>query len=75
MARLRALRNLRTPEAIGELVAALGDENAGVRYFASSTLQWIGGEVVVVMLRGYTKRPPSADAQFEAAKLLAKLEG
>jgi HEAT repeat protein len=73
MARVRALRNLRTPEAIGELVAALGDEDEGVRYFASSTLQWIGGDLAVATVRRMAAVAANLAAREEAERLLAAL--
>lgn len=43
----------RTPEAIGGLVAALGDEDAQRRWLAAPSLQGIGGGTVIATLTAF----------------------
>ncbi len=70
-----ALGQQRTPGAIGEQVAAQGDEDGNIRWLAASVLQGIGGGTVIVTLRAFVDQAPSAVAREEAEKLLGKLEG
>jgi HEAT repeat protein len=70
-----ALRKQRTPEAIAALAAALGDEDASVRYMAASTLQYIGGDAVVAALRAVVARSADDVARAEAEKILVRLAG
>ena len=73
LSRIMALRAKGTPEAIGEVVAALGDEDERIRWLAGSVLQSIGGETVVATLRAFARQAPSAVARDEAEKVLGKL--
>ena len=73
LGRVMALRNKATPEAIGELVAALGDEDERIRWLAGSVLQGIGGGTVIATLRAFIEQAPSEKAREEAEKLLGKL--
>ena len=50
-----ALRKERSPEAVGSLIAALGDPDANIRWLAALTLESIGGEAVIVR-RGRSSR-------------------
>jgi HEAT repeat protein len=74
LSRLLALGRQRTPEAVGELVAALGDEDEQLRWLAALALQGIGGDAVVATLKVFIEQAPSALAREEAEKLLGKLE-
>jgi len=69
-----ALRGKGTVEAVGELVAALGDEDDRIRWLAASVLQSIGGEMVIATLRVFAEQAPSEVAREEAERLLRKLE-
>jgi HEAT repeat protein len=71
--RVMALRKQDTPEAIGEMVAALGDEDGSIRYLAALSLQGIGGEAVVATLKAFIYQAPSELAQAEAEKVLGKV--
>ena len=73
LARVMALRKETTPEAIAELVAALGDSESNIRWLAASVLQGIGGEHVIAALKAFIPGAPSEAAREEAAKLLDKL--
>ena len=53
ISRLLAISKERTPAAIGELVASLGDEDEQVRWLASMALNSIGGPAVVATLESY----------------------
>ena len=64
-----ALRAKGTPEAIGEVVAALGDEDERIRWLAGSVLQGMGGETVIATLRAFIDQAPSAIGREEAGKL------
>jgi len=85
LSRLLTLGRQRTPEAIGGLVAALGDEDEQLRWLAALSLQGIGGETVIATLRAFIDRAPSAFpqglasrpyaiAREEAEKVLGKLK-
>ena len=74
LGRLLELGKQRTAAAIGELVAALGDEDENLRWLAAMSLQGIGGETVVATLRAFMAQAPSAAAQAEAERVLGKLE-
>jgi hypothetical protein len=73
LSRLLTLGRQRTPEAIGGLVAALGDEDEQLRWLASLSLQGIGGGTVIATLRAFIDQAPSAVAREEAEKVLGKL--
>jgi len=73
LSRLLALGRQRTPEAIGELVAALGDEDEQLRWLAALSLQGIGGATVIATLKAFIDQAPSAVAREEAEKVLGKL--
>jgi len=73
LSRLLALGRQRTPEAIGELVAALGDEDEQLRWLAALSLQGIGGGTVIATLKAFIDQAPSAIAREEAEKVLGKL--
>ena len=73
LSRLLTLGRQRTPEAIGELVAALGDEDEQLRWLAALSLQGIGGGTVIATLRAFVDQAPSAVAREEAEKILGKL--
>ena len=68
-----ALRKKATPEAIGEVVAALGDEDERIRWLAGSVLQSIGGGTVIATLRAFMGQAPSDVVRDEAEKVLGKL--
>jgi HEAT repeat protein len=55
----------RTPEAIGGLVAALGDEDEQLRWLAALSLQGIGGGTVIATLKAFIEQA--------AEKVLGKL--
>lgn len=71
--RIMALKRQATPEAIGELVAALGDEDEKVRWLASSTLGGLKDERVVVAVRSFAQRTESAEGRDVAERLLTTL--
>jgi len=73
LSRLLTLGRQRTPEAIGGLVAALGDEDEQLRWLAALSLQGIGGGTVIATLRAFIDQAPSAVAREEAEKVLGKL--
>ena len=73
LAQVMALRKQSTPEAIGTLVAALGDPDANIRWLAALTLKGIGGRARKRPPRGH-RRSPSEVAREEAVKLLDQLE-
>jgi HEAT repeat protein len=75
LSRLLALGRQRTPEAVGELVAALGDGDEQLRWLAALALQGIGGGAVVVTLRAFIEQAPSMVAREEAERLLGKMTG
>jgi hypothetical protein len=74
LSRLLTLGRQRTPEAIGGLVAALGDEDEQLRWLASLSLQGIGGGTVIATLKAFIDQAPSAIAREEAEKVLVRLE-
>jgi HEAT repeat protein len=71
--RVMALRKQDSPEAIGEMVAALGDEDGGIRYLAALSLQGISTGTVVATLRVFIEQAPSALAREEAQSLVGKM--
>jgi HEAT repeat protein len=73
--RVMALRKQDSPEAIGEMVAALGDEDGSVRYLAALSLQGIAGKTVIATLMAFMDQAPSGFARDEAEKVLVKLQG
>ena len=73
ISRIMALGKARTPEAIGELVAALADEDEQLRWLASMALQSIGGGVVVATLRAYVEGNAPETGRDEARKLLEQM--
>ena len=74
LGRLLTLGRKQTSEAIGELVAALGDEDEQLRWLASLSLLGMGGSTVIATLQAFIVQAPSAVAREEAEKVLAKLE-
>ena len=74
LSRVMALRAKGTPEAISEVVAALGDEDERIRWLAGSVLQSIGGETVIATLRAFIEQAETEVAREEAEKVLGKLE-
>lgn len=68
--RIMTLKRQATPEAIGEIVAALGDEDENVRWLASSTLASMKDERVVDAVRAFAERTKSPAALETALKLL-----
>jgi HEAT repeat protein len=73
LAQVMALRKQTTPEAIGALIAALGDPDANIRWLAALTLQGIGGGTVIATLRAFIEQAPSALAREEAEKVLDRM--
>ncbi len=73
LSRLLTLGRQRTPEAIGGLVAALGDEDEQLRWLAALSLQGIGGGTVISTLKAFIDQAPSAVAREEAERVLGKL--
>jgi len=73
LSRLLTLGRQRTPEAIGGLVAALGDEDEQLRWLAALSLQGIGGGTVIATLKAFIDQAPSAVAREEAEKVVGKL--
>ena len=73
LSRVMALRAKGTPEAISEVVAALGDEDERIRWLAGSVLQSIGGETVIATLRAFVRQAETDVAREEAEKVLGKL--
>jgi len=74
LAQVMALRKQSTPEAIGTLVAAIGDPDANIRWLAALTLKGIGGPALEDALRAVITDSPSEIAREEAIKLLGQLE-
>ncbi|MFZ2520836.1 MAG: HEAT repeat domain-containing protein, partial [Anaerolineae bacterium] len=74
LGRLLTLGRKQTSEAIGELVAALGDEDEQLRWLASLSLLGMGGSTVIATLQAFMAQAPSAVAREEAEKVLGKLE-
>jgi len=72
LSRLLTQGRQRTPEAIGGLVAALGDEDEQLRWLAALSLQGIGGGTVIATLKAFIDQAPSV-AREEAEKVLEKL--
>ena len=79
--RLLTLGRQRTPQAIGGLVAAQGDEDEQLRWLAALSLHGIGGGTVIATLKAFIDQAPSAVpqgcyaiAREEAEKVLGKLE-
>ena len=68
--RIMTLKRQATPEAIGEIVAALGDEDENVRWLASSTLASLKDERVVDAVRAFAARTDSPGGLETALKLL-----
>ena len=73
LSRVMALRAKGTPEAIGEMVAALGDDDERIRWLAASVLQSIGGGTVIATLRAFIVQVSSDVAHEEAVRLLDKM--
>ncbi len=73
LGRLLTLGRKQTSEAIGELVAALGDEDEQLRWLAALSLLGMGGSTVIATLQAFIAQAPSAVAREEAEKVLAKL--
>jgi hypothetical protein len=73
LAQVMALRKQTTPEAIGALIAALGDPDANIRWLAALTLQGIGSGTVIATLRAFIEQAPSALAREEAEKVLDRM--
>jgi HEAT repeat protein len=71
--RIMALRRETAPEAIGEMVAALGDDDEKVRFLAAFALQGIGGDTVVATLKAFIEQAPSGVGREEAEKVLQRL--
>ena len=73
--RIMALKRAATPEAIGEMVAALEDEDEKVRWLAGSTLASLKDERVVVAVQGFVERTELAAAiRADAVHLLDRLK-
>lgn len=70
---MRALGSAASPDATVELVIALGDPDANVRWLVSSTLERIGGPQVVVRLLALLKCRAPVDARVEAIVILGRL--
>jgi hypothetical protein len=70
--RIMALKRKATPEAIGEIVAALGDEDEKVRWLASSTLASVKDERVVMAVQAFVERTESAAGREAAEQLLVR---
>ena len=62
-----------TPEAISEVVAALGVEDKRIRWLAGSVLQSIGGETVIATLRAFVRQAETEVPREQAEKVLGKL--
>jgi hypothetical protein len=73
ISRIMALGKARTPEAIGELVAALADDDEQLRWLASVALQTVSGGVVVATLRAYVEGEAPEIGRDEARKLLEQM--
>jgi hypothetical protein len=73
--RLLALSKERSALAIGELVAALADEDEQVRWLASMALSSSGGPVVVATLEAYLAQGASGVGREEAERVLARVGG
>ncbi|MCU0518231.1 MAG: HEAT repeat domain-containing protein, partial [Oscillatoria sp. Prado101] len=71
--RIMALKRAATPEAIGEIVAALGDADENVRWLASSTLVSLKDERVVAAVRAFAARTESENGRTAAQQVLARL--
>jgi HEAT repeat protein len=72
--RIMALKREGSPEAIGEIVAALADEDERIRWLAGSTLVSLKDGRVVDAVSAFAERTESAEGREAAAKLLAKID-
>lgn len=68
--RVNAIGRPRNQMELAELVAALGDENGQIRYFAGASLTRLGGLATVNMLSAYLQTNPGAAARGEALEVL-----
>ena len=60
-----------SPEAIGEIVAALAGEDERIRWLASSTIVSLRDERVVAAVRAFMERTESAAGREVAGRLVA----
>ncbi len=67
------LKSHAAPEAIGEMVAALGDADERIRWLAGSALASLKDARVVEAVRAFSERTKSAEGRLAAHKLLAQL--
>ena len=68
--RVMALGQPKNQAELAELIAALGDENANIRWLAGSSLAKIGGLAVINLLAAYLQTQPNDTAQEQARKTL-----
>lgn len=68
--RVMALGQPKTKAELVELIAALGDGNANIRWLAGSSLARLGGLTVVNLLARYLETEPGNKAQVQVLKTL-----
>lgn len=68
--RVMALGSPKNQAELAELIAALGDENANIRWLAGSSLTKLGGLVVVNLLAAYLQTNPGEVARQESLRVL-----
>jgi HEAT repeat protein len=73
LSRIMALKRQATPEAIGEMVAALGDADERIRWLAGSALASLKDERVAAAVRVFAERTESVEGREAAQKLLVQL--
>lgn len=74
LVRMLSLKQLATPEAIGELVAALGDDDGNVRWLAGSTLLSLQDARVVAAMRAFMAQTNSEIARQAVQEWLERIE-
>jgi hypothetical protein len=74
LARIMALKRQATPEAIGEMVAALGDADERIRWLAGSALASLKDARVVEAVRVFGEGTESVEGREAAGKLLMQLD-
>lgn len=72
--RLLALKRQPTPEAIGEIIAGLGDEDERIRWLAGSVLLALKAESVVTAVRAFAQRSESAEGRTSAQEWLRRVD-
>ena len=69
-----ALKRQATPEAIGEIVAALGDEDERIHWLAGSALASLKDARVMEAVRVFRELTESEEGREEAGRLVERME-